>query len=151
MGGLSFSVPHPTNQTVLFKHFLIHNYPSTMLKQCQRLWVSFLYLFHSDPARHTTGPALHPAADPPWLHLWLKAGGCTESPLCVHEECVFSDFFFFFFFENSGRTGMGAWVIETDLNLDMWFMIPLQAGYCDSSFHYWSGYLMSCDKIQIIS
>lgn len=69
------------------------NQTSELLKQHQCLWVTFLCLFHSDPSRHTTGPALHPAADPPWLHLWLKPGGCTESPLCVREECVFSDFF----------------------------------------------------------
>lgn len=43
---------------------------------------------------HTTRRPLQAAADPSCLRLWLKPCRSTESPLCVHEECIFSDFFF---------------------------------------------------------
>lgn len=80
----------------LTRHLNLNTTLCINIQQCfnrsMLLWVSFLCLFHSDPAWHATSPALHPAADPPWLHD-SSPGGCTESALCVREECVFSDFF----------------------------------------------------------
>lgn len=69
------------------------------LKQHSFLWVLFLCLFHS-------GPASHPAADPPWLHLWLKPGAAHNRPFVSLKNVLF-----YFLLENRGRhrEGWGSW------------------------------------------